>query len=124
MTEVWAKWEGELISGAFKLRRLLSGSDHSAVFLTQDTAQNIANAAIKIIPTDPPHTLAQLSQWRTAAALSHPHLIRLLDAGRCQLEDRQFLYVVMEYAEETLAQILPHRGLTPDEVRDMLPPIL
>jgi TonB family protein len=124
MTEVWTKWEGEIISGAFPLRRFLSGSDHSGVFLTQDNAQNIANAAIKIIPTDPAHTLAQLSQWRTAAALSHPHLIRLLDAGRCQLGGQQFLYVVMEYAEETLSQILPHRALTPDEVRDMLRPTL
>jgi TonB family protein len=124
MTEVWTKWEGEVISGAFPLRRFLTGSDHSGVFLTQDNAHNIANAAVKIIPTDPAHTLAQLSQWRTAAALSHPHLIRLLDAGRCQLGGRQFLYVVMEYAEETLSQILPHRALTPDEVRDMLRPTL
>jgi TonB family protein len=124
MTEIWTKWEGEVISGAFPLGRFLSGSDRSGVFLTQDNAQNIANAAIKIIPTDPAHTLAQLSQWRTAAALSHPHLIRLLDAGRCQLGGQQFLYVVMEYAEETLSQILPHRALTPDEVRDMLRPTL
>jgi len=124
MTAVWTKWEGEIVSGAWPLRRLLSGSDHSGVFLTQDNAQNIANAAIKIIPTNPTHTLAQLSQWRTAASLSHPHLIRLLDAGRCQLGGQQFLYVAMEYAEETLSQILPYRALTPDEVRDMLRPTL
>lgn len=124
MTDIWTKWEGEVISGAFPLRRFLSGSDHSGVFLTQDNAQNIANAAIKIIPTDPAHTMAQLSQWRTAAALAHPHLIRLLDAGRCQLGGQQFLYIVMEYAEETLSQILPRRALTPDEVRDMLGPTL
>ena len=124
MTEIWAKWVGEVISGAFPLRRFLSGSDHSGVFLTRDNAQDIANAAIKIIPTDPAHTLVQLSQWRTAAALSHPHLIRLFDAGRCQLDGQQFLYVVMEYAEETLSQILPHRALTADEVRDMLRPTL
>src|SRR5450755_546788 len=124
MTEIWAKWEGEVISGAFPLRRFLSGSDHSGVFLTHDNAQDIPNAAIKIIRTDPAHTLTQLSQWRTAAALSHPHLIRLFDAGRCQLEGQQFLYVVMEYAEETLSQILPRRALTPDEVRDMLRPAL
>ncbi|MGO9039898.1 MAG: serine/threonine protein kinase [Steroidobacteraceae bacterium] len=124
MTEVWTKWEGEVISGAFPLRRFLSGSDHSGIFLTQDNAQDIANAAIKIIPTDPAHTLTQLSHWRTAAALSHPHLMRLFDAGRCQLGGQQFLYVVMEYAEETLSQILPHRALTPEEAREMLRPTL
>ena len=34
------------------------------------------------------------------------------------------LYVVMEYAEDNLAQILPHRALTPAEVRDLLEPAL
>jgi len=30
----------------------------------------------------------------------------------------------MEYAEQTLSQILPHRALSPDEVREMLLPTL
>ncbi len=124
MTEAWAKWEGELIDGAFPLRRFLSGSDHSAVFLTENKAQSLPDAAIKIVPADPALAEAQLSQWRAAATLSHPHLIRLLDAGRCQLGGRQFLFVVMEYAEQTLSQILPKRALSPDEVRQMLPSIL
>ena len=34
-----------------------------------------------------------------------------------------FLYVVMEYAEENLAQILPQRSLSPEEVKEMLPPM-
>jgi TonB family protein len=124
MTEVWTKWEGEVVNETFPLRRFLRGSDHSGVFLTEYKAQNIADAAIKIVPADPASTEAQLSHWRTAATLSHPHLIRLLDSGRCQLGGRQFLFVVMEYAEETLSQILPSRPLTPDEVREMLLPTL
>jgi hypothetical protein len=31
--------------------------------------------------------------------------------GRCQLGGYPFLFVVMEYAEQTLAQILPHWAL-------------
>ena len=124
MTEVWTKWEGEVINGAFPLRRFLNGSDHSGVFLTAYKAQNFPNAAIKIVGADPALTEAQLSHWRTGATLSHPHLIRLLDAGRCQLGGHQFLFVVMEYAEETLSQILPSRALTADEVREMLLPTL
>jgi TonB family protein len=124
MADVWTKWAGTVINGAFPLRRILSGSDHSGVFLTEYTAQNLPNAAIKIVPADPALTEAQLSHWRTAAALSHPHLIRLLDVGRCQLGGQAFLFVVMEYAEQTLSQILPHRALTPDEVREMLLPTL
>jgi TonB family protein len=124
MTEVWTKWESQIINGVFPLRRFLGKSNHSVVFLTENKAQNFPNAAIKLVPADPVQTEAQLSHWRTVATLSHPHLIRLFDAGRCQLGGQQFLFVVMEYAEETLAQILPHRALTPDEVREMLRPTL
>jgi TonB family protein len=124
MTDVWTKWEGQVISGVFPLRRLLSASDHSAVFLTEYKAQNLPNAALKFVPAVPTLVQAQLSRWTTAATLSHPHLIRLLKAGRCQLGDLQFLFVVMEYAEQTLSQILPQRALTPDEVREMLVPTL
>jgi TonB family protein len=124
MTEIWTKWEGQVINGAFPLRRFLSASDHSAVFLTEYKAQNLPNAALKLVPAIRALTEIQLAHWTTAAKLSHPHLVRFLEMGRCQLGDRQFLFVVMEYAEQTLAQILAHRPLTPGEVREMLLPTL
>src|SRR6267154_3044885 len=124
MNEVWTKWEGQVISGVFPLRRFLSASDHSAVFLTEYKAQNLPDAALKLVPVIPTLAQAQLSQWTTAATLSHPHLMRLLEAGRCQIEGRPFLFIVMEYAEQTLSQILPRRALTPGEVREMLHPTL
>jgi TonB family protein len=124
MTEVWTKWEDHVINGVFPLRRFLSASDHSAVFLTEYKAQNIHNAALKLMPAIPALAQAQLSYWKTATTLAHPHLIRLFEAGRCQLEGLQFLFVVMEYAEQTLSQILPQRALTPDEAREMLLPTL
>jgi TonB family protein len=122
MTEDWTKWESQIVNGVFPLLRFLGKSNHSVVFLTG--AQGSANAAIKLVPADPVQAEIQLSSWRAVATLSHPHLIRLLDAGRCQLGGYPFLFVVMEYAEQTLAQILPHRTLTADEVREMLLPTL
>src|ERR1700683_1184141 len=124
MTEVWTTWEGQVINGVFPLRRLLSGSDRGAVFLTDYKARNLPNAALKLVPAIPALAQAQLAHWTAAATPSPPHLIRLFEAGRCQLGGVQFLFAVMEYAEQTLAQILPHRMLTPDEVREMLPPTL
>jgi TonB family protein len=124
MSEIWTKWEGQIINGVFPLRRFLGGSGHSGVFLTESKARNLPNAALKLIPANPTLAEAQLSHWTAAAALSHPHLLRLLEAGRCHLGGLQFLFVVMEYAEQNLSQILPQRALTPDEVREMLPPIL
>jgi serine/threonine protein kinase len=124
MTEVWTKWEGQVVDGIFPLRRFLSASDHSAVFLTEYKAQNLPNAALKLVPAVPTLIQAQLAHWTTAATLAHPHLIRLFEAGRCELGGLQYLFVVMEYAEQTLSQILPQRALTPDEVREMLLPTL
>ena len=122
--EAWPTWQGEVVNGVYPLRRFLSGSDHSAVFLTECKAQNVPDAAIKIIPAERVRTEEQVSHWRTAAGLSHPHLIRLLDAGRCHLGGQQFVFVVMEYAEQTLSQVLSHRALTAEEVREMLLPTL
>ncbi len=124
MSEVWAKWEGQVINGVFPLRRLLGVSDHSGVFLTDYKARNLPDAAIKLIPANATEAEAQLAQWRAIAALAHPRLIRLIAMGRCQLGGLQFLFVVMEYAEQNLSQILAQRPLTVDEVREMLPPIL
>jgi outer membrane biosynthesis protein TonB len=123
-TEIWTKWESQVVNGIFPLRRFLGRSNHSVVFLTECRAQNLANAAIKIIPADPARAESQLARWQVAASLSHPHLIRLLEAGRCKLGGHPFLFVVTEYSEQNLAQILPHRALTVEEVQEMLVPAL
>ena len=125
MTEDWTKqWERRIVNGVYPLRRFLGRSNHSVVFLTEFKAQNLPQAAIKILPANRSLTEAQLGHWRTVATLSHPHLIRLLDADRCQLGGHHFLYVVTDLAEQNLAQILPGRPLTPDEVRELLPTTL
>jgi len=124
MTRDWKQWEGQTVNGNFPLRQYLGGSDHSAVFLTERRGQQPQRAAIKLIAADPAKVEAQLARWEAAAKLSHPHLLRLFETGSCQLDKVVFLYVVMEYAEDNLAQILPQRALTPEEVRDLLEPAL
>jgi serine/threonine-protein kinase len=123
MSEFWKQWENQVVNGLFPLRRFLGASTHSAVFLTEYGAAHGA-AAIKFIRADTPLADLQLARWRAAAALSHPHLIRLLEWGQCRLGSHELLFVVMEYAEQRLAQILIHRALTFDEVREMMSPTL
>jgi len=122
--DVWTRWEGQVVKGRFPLRRFLGGSGQSAVFLSEYEAGKSANVAIKLVPAVASRAEAQLAHWRTAAALSHPHLARLFDMGRCQLEGREFLFVVMEYGEQTLAQFLAQRALGAAEVRAVLLPTL
>jgi serine/threonine protein kinase len=122
--EIWTKWESQIVNGLFPLRRFLGKSDHSVVFLTDCKARNLAKAAIKIVPADPAEAELQLAHFSRFATLSHPNLVRILDTGRCSLGGHPFLFIVMEYAEQTLAEILHHRPLTLDEVREMLVPTL
>jgi serine/threonine-protein kinase len=124
MTKDWKQWEGQVVNGEFHLRRYLGGSDHSAVFLTERGEERPQKAAIKLIPADPGTAELQLARWRQATGLSHPHLIRLFQMGQCQLGGMGLLYVVMEYAEEELSQVLPWRTLTPAETGEMLQSVL
>jgi len=122
--EDWKTWEGRVVDGKFPLRQWLGGSDHSAVFLTDKQGRADQKAAIKLIAADPAEAERQRLRWRATAQLSHPHLIPIYEIGRCQLDDAQLFYLVMEYAEEDLSQILPQRPLAPAEVTDLLPPLL
>ncbi|HYL71700.1 MAG TPA: protein kinase, partial [Candidatus Dormibacteraeota bacterium] len=115
---------GSLINGIYPLLSMLHGSDRSAVFTTEARTRGVAAAAIKIVRAAPVLTDLQLRHWRTATAQSHPHLLQLFDAGHCQLAGQQFLFVVMEYADQTLAELLLRRALTAVEAREMLPPAL
>jgi len=125
MAEDWTKeWERQVVNGVYPLHRFLGHSDHSAVFLTECKVPPIAQAAIKILPVDPALADAQLVHLKALTALSHPHLIRVFDAGRCYLGGQPFVFVVMEFAEQNLGQILPGRALTPEEVHELLPPTL
>jgi TonB family protein len=121
-SELWKNWEGRVIDGKFPLRQWLGSSNHSAVFLTERPGQESQRAAIKLIPAENLDESAQLSSWADAAKLSHPHLIRLFEFGRCQINDTRLLYVVMEYAEDNLSEILPVRPLSADEASEMLRP--
>jgi TonB family protein len=127
LTDVWKQFENRVVDGVFPLQQWLGGSEHSAVFLTKRSKNGSQKAAIKLISAEVFSTnnideVAQLARWANSAKLSHPHLIRLFESGRGQIDDAKFLYVVMEYAEENLAQILPLRPLSPAEVKEMLPP--
>jgi TonB family protein len=123
--DVGKKLEGRIIDGKFPLGPWLGESAHSSVYLTK--LNDGKRAAIKLIsPADYSgsdfDSAAQLSRWAEIAKLSHPHLIRLFDCGRGEIEGIDLLYVVMEYAEENLAQILPQRPLSREEVAEMLSP--
>jgi TonB family protein len=122
-SEVWIRWQGQVVNGVLPLGRYLGCSDHSGVFLTQ-SATRPSELAIKLVPTNRALAESLLPRWKRAGGLAHPHLLRLVEWGGCQLEGLPYLYAVMEYADQTLAQLLSQRALTDDEAREMLLPTL
>ncbi|MGA2920639.1 MAG: TonB family protein [Candidatus Sulfotelmatobacter sp.] len=127
LIDISKQWEGRIVDGKFPLQKWLGGSVGSAVFLTERSVDGFQKAALKLIPAETCSAEnlkeeAQLFRWADIAKLSHPHLIRLFESGRCQIDGTSLLYVVMEYAEEDLSQVVPLRSLSTGEVQEMLPP--
>jgi outer membrane biosynthesis protein TonB len=123
-SEVWSRWQGQLINATFPLGRCLGSSDHSGVFLTTSTARGPADVAIKLVPTNRALAELLLPRWKRAGALAHPNLLPLVQWGGTQLEGLPYLFALMEYADQTLAQLLAHRAMTDDEARELMLPTL
>lgn len=115
---------GRVIDGRFPLLKELGGTQWSSAWLTELDDGRSHKAAIKIFPFQSVDERATIARWDVARTLSHPHLMPLFHAGRCVVEGEDLLYVVTEYADETLSQILPERPLSPEEAREMLGPVL
>jgi TonB family protein len=117
-------WKGQTIDGKFPLLEWLGGSTHSAVFRTQLPGSSMQPAAIKLVRADRPDAAQQIAAWRGLVTLSHSHLLRIFHAGHCQMSGAPWLYVVTEYAEENVDQVLPVRPLSMTEVGELLPPVI
>jgi serine/threonine protein kinase len=130
MDDTRKQFTGQTADAKYPLLEYLGGSRHSSVFRTEVSASPSApsateaaartKAAIKIIPAATGSAETQLNRWRQAERFSHPNLVKIYDSGECRLGEEDFLYVVEEFADEDLSQILPQRALTADETRGML----
>ncbi|MGH9642636.1 MAG: TonB family protein [Terriglobales bacterium] len=130
MSDSWEGWEGRSVDGRFVLGSHLGGFGESAFFRTRVSAglsgedEKTADAVIRLLVLGGAEAESQLRQWNAASELRHSNLIRILSTGRSVVEGSEVVYAVEEFAEENLAQIIPERALTADEVRGMLAPVL
>src|SRR5690348_4880692 len=120
--ELGKDWVGQTVNARYPLQQYVGGSDTTAVFVTQLPTDTKSKAAIKLVAASASDGDILVANWKRAAQLSHPHLLQVFDGGRCWLSGRELLYVVTEFADENLAQVLPHRGLTTGEADTMLRP--
>lgn len=117
-------WVGRVIDGRFPLLEWLGNTEQAGVFRTELKGPEPQRAVIRLVASEPQHAETQLAQWKQARALSHPHLMRVFECGRAQVGGVELLYLVSEYAEESLAQVIPERPLSAGEAREMVVPIL
>jgi len=124
IAEFWRRWEGQVVDGLIPLRQYLGGSADRAVFLTEYYPAGSRRAVVKLVLASGRNGAMMLERWRAAEAVSHPHLVCLFGCGSGRLNEVEFVYVVMEHAEEDLAGVLQARSLTVAETHEMLRPTL
>jgi serine/threonine protein kinase len=122
MTEFWNRCEGQS-AGSYLLVKHLGGAANSGVYAAV-SSQSTQPAAIELLQIDDAERELRLSAWSALMPLSHPHLIRVFEAGQCEIDGVSLLYLVMERADGDLAGVLAERALTAAEAHETLEPAL
>ena len=120
MTPDWTQWAGDIVAGEFPLEQFLGANERGAVFRTKVASGNRAIKLVAVLGADADRLL---EQWNRAAALSHPHLMRIEKSGRWTKSGISLVFAVMDFGDENLAVILDERALTGEETLDMLRPL-
>jgi TonB family protein len=102
------------------LEQFLGANERGAVFRTR-IASGVG--AIKLIAATGADADRLLEQWNRAAALSHPHLMRIEKSGRWAKSGMSLVFAAMDFGDENLAAVLNERALTGEETLDMLRPV-
>ncbi|MBG6181522.1 protein kinase domain-containing protein [Arthrobacter sp. CAN_A1] len=120
---------GALVDGRYRVLSRLARGGMSTVYLATDQRLD-RDVALKILY---PH-LAEDSSFldrfereaKSAARLSHPHVVGVLDQGVEDSPDRSLAYLVMEYVPgKTLRDLLREKGrLTPRLALAMMDPVV
>ena len=104
-TEIWSKWESQVVNGTFPLRRFLGRSNHSVVFLTEYRAQNLVNAAIKIIPADPARAVLFVGQAQVMTPMGAVPISFELDATKLAAAVEKFGATAELAVQQTMREL-------------------
>ncbi|HLJ55457.1 MAG TPA: right-handed parallel beta-helix repeat-containing protein [Chthonomonadaceae bacterium] len=116
---LWRVFEEQVVDGKYVLRRLLGVGSYGGVFLADEVVADrlIRQVAVKLMETDEARQAAQMQELIVAANLDHPHLLRSITCGACELNRVPLLYLVTELAEETLDETIQRATLPAADAR-------
>jgi hypothetical protein len=117
---LWNEIEGQTLDG-LTLSKLLRSEGRTAWFSTIDSSGEPAVLSVFEALNDEDAVEARL---RTAAGVQHPGLLVIRKVGAGRLEDESLVYALMEPFDQTLAEVLRERPLTPDETREIAESLL
>ncbi len=113
---LWNDYEGKTLAGVFPLERLLRTEGRSACFATRDSAGRPTILRL----TEALNDQEQLQQrYGAVQAVHHPHLVRIEDFGDTEVDGEPLVYLVTEWTEESLADILSERKLSLEETGEV-----
>lgn len=115
------EWEGQVVDGRFALLAWLGGTADRDVFAARGPGGEAV--AIKLIAATGVEADRSLGRWVMARAMAHPGLTRVLEAGRCTLDNLALVYVVTERAATSLDKRIRERALGPVEAKAVFGPV-
>ncbi|WP_323961459.1 Stk1 family PASTA domain-containing Ser/Thr kinase [Arthrobacter sp. JZ12] len=121
--------EGSVVEGRYLVHSRLARGGMSTVYLATDQRLE-RNVALKVLHphlAEDEHAVERFEQEaKSAARLSHPHVVGVLDQGVEDGPEGSLAYLVMEYVPgRTLRDLLREKGrLTPRQALALLDPVL
>jgi eukaryotic-like serine/threonine-protein kinase len=118
---LWNEIEGEILDDNLPLQKLLRSEGRTAWFATTGADGQPAVVSVFEALNDEDTALARV---QTAARVEHPNLLIIRRTGSTKIGGDPYVYAVMEPFDQTLAEVLRERPLTPDETREVTESLL
>jgi hypothetical protein len=118
---LWNEIEGEILDDNLPLQKLLRSEGRTAWFATTGADGQPAVVSVFEALNDEDTALARV---QSAARVAHPNLLIIRRTGSTRIGGDPYVYAVMEPFDQTLAEVLRERPLTPEETREVTESLL
>jgi hypothetical protein len=118
---LWNEIEGEVLADNLPLQKVLRSEGRTAWFATTGADGQPAVVSVFEALNDEDTALARLER---AAQVQHANLLVIRRTGSARIAGDPYVYAVMEPFDQTLAEVLRERPLTPEETREVTESLL